>query len=838
MTACQKTETEGSASGEVTVSVAASLPAEMAETRANGDGGSINRCIMEIYLDGQLYGERKTADVDGLKASFTVRLLAGKSYDFVFWADHADTDGSDLHYNTGNLPTVTIADIDTYTGNDETRDAFFGATTLTANFSATLDVELRRPFGQLNVNTLDMADIPADMQPATATVAFESIPAGIDLLTGELTADSKEVEYTADIADSNTGLLMFDYIFAPAGADEQFLTNFSMAFTRKDGTAIDAPYDFSSIPVQRNYRTNVSGYLFTRQADITVEINPAFDGDITPWDGVSTKEVTPVSKEVDGTTRNVYIISEPAEFAWVAAQLQAKNPAVKYMELADDIDLGGHKVAITALISGIHFDGRNYAIKNYAVETDTQAAGLFCDVATATVRNLTLENAHVTAINDGGGNAYAGALMGRTYGTIVVENVHVVNPTIEGVNKVGGLVGFVAENNITATGCSVEGGSVSTTFVEGESGQIGGFIGYLGSLYGTTCTITDCHVANTTVNAHMTRADRTISKFIGCFQGNQATDVLTIDNCSVENVTLNPLDDMAASYFSPYGDLLGGQRVGLGTVNITNSETAIVLSTPAHLVAFAEAANANKGADFANKTVKLDADIDLAGIEWIPANCFSASKFVFDGQGHTIKNMNVVQNNAYGNGFFSNIVSGTVKNITFDNARVSKTAENPYSGNCYGIVSGYTYGSVLFENVHVKNSNIYGYGKVGGIIGMAADKGGTTVITGCSVKETNIAAAYNAGGIIGLAQNAVELNNAVTENVTWAQAPDETYADLDETGYDVDNNPVTVKGTYMVYQEWRYAAWGDYYTDYYYADREVKLSNETFLADGLCHNRE
>ena len=64
MTACQQAEeTSGAASGEVDVMVTTTLPAEMGLTRAAGDGTSIHRCIMEIYLDGTLYGSRKVASV-------------------------------------------------------------------------------------------------------------------------------------------------------------------------------------------------------------------------------------------------------------------------------------------------------------------------------------------------------------------------------------------------------------------------------------------------------------------------------------------------------------------------------------------------------------------------------------------------------------------------------------------------------------------------------------------------------------------------------------------------------------------------------------------------------
>ena len=836
MTACQKTEMSDATSGNTQITVKAALPAQMAETRAAGDGTTVNRCIMQIYLDGKLYGERQVAAVENLSATFSVRLVAGKTFDLVFWADKSGADiNTDLHYNTADLANVAFTG--DYIGNDDARDAFFGTAQVISDKSQAVNVELKRPFGQLNVKTLDLAEVKAAspaLEPKKVKIEFASVPTGINLLTGELTDAKSAVAYAdaAAVVDAE-GHLSFDYVLAPAGT-EQFLADFTMSFLDENGAEVAGAYDFSSIPVQRNYRTNVSGNLLTKKADINVEVKPEFDGVIEPWDGESLKAVTPVSKEFDGAVRDVYCIYSPAEMAWVADQLNAGNNQIKYLEIENDIDMGGYALAITRA-SNIVLEGQGYTLSNYSVEKNTQSAGLFCDAVSVTVRNLTIENANVKAVNDGNGNAYAGALMGRTYGTIVLDNVHSVNSTVEGVNKVGGLVGFVAENHIEATNCSVKSGSVTTSYVEGESGQIGGLVGYLGSLFGSTCTFTGCSVEDTVINAYMTREDRTVSKFIGCFQGNQASDVVVIDNCRVVNVTLNALDDMAASHFSQYGDLLGGQRVGKGTVKISNSDTSIVISTAAQLVAFSDLTAPDKGKSFSGKTVKLDADIDLNGVNWVPANCFSASKFVFDGQGHTIKNMSAINNLNYGNGFFSNIVGGTVKNVTFDNARVSRFNSNTLSGNIYGIVSGYTYGNVLFENVHVKNSAIYGYGKVGGIIGMASDKGGTTVLTDCSVSDTDIYGVYNAGGLIGMAQNQVELNNPSTENVRWGYPSSETYVELNETATDAEGNPIVVNGTYWKYSNYYYAAWADYYSDYYYSDQE--LSNGKYLADGLCHNK-
>ena len=354
--------------------------------------------------------------------------------------------------------------------------------------------------------------------------------------------------------------------------------------------------------------------------------------------------------------------------------------------------------------------------------------------------------------------------MGRTYGTIIVENVHVVNPTIEGVNKVGGLVGFVAENHIEATNCSVSGGSVSTSYVEGESGQIGGLIGYLGSLFGSECVIRDCSVENTVINAYMTREDRTVSKFIGCFQGNQATDVVTIDNCHVSNVTLNALDDMAASHFSQYGDLLGGQRYGNGTVNITNSETANLISTRTQLENLAAAVN--NGNNFSKIVFRLENDIDLENEPWTPIGKSDKTfNGIFDGNGHTISNLMIDTPSKSDIGFFGFTQQGEIKNLNFHNATVKGYLD-------VGVVAGTPYTS-KYSNITLTGTiQVEGFAYVGGMFGKNAYANLTNLTIDADDESYVKAESENyrtyVGGVVGfMGEGSIDVTNVVSNiNVT------------------------------------------------------------------------
>ena len=431
-----------------------------------------------------------------------------------------------------------------------------------------------------------------------------------------------------------------------------------------------------------------------------------------------------------------------------------------------DIDLANSAI-VTSNVNNVEIDGQGHAISNYTVSTNTQSAGLFCDAVTVTVKNLILKNAKVTAINDGKGNAYAGALFGRTYGTIIVSNVKVIDPVIEGVNKVGGLVGFVAENHIEATDCSVDGGSITTSLVEGESGQIGGLIGYLGSLYESTCSISGCSVENTTINAYMTREDRTISKFIGCFQGNQASDILSIDNCHVTNVTLNALDDMAKAHFSLYGDMLGGQRYGNGTVNITNCDTDIIIYTKEQLAALAK--NVNSGTGYSKYQFKLGADIDLNNETWTPIGTSDkAFQGNFDGNGHTISNLKAGTSSQNDVGLFGFTTNGTIKNIHIHNAQIKGYLD-------VGVVAGTPY-TTKYSNIKVTGLiKVDGFSYVGGMFGknvyanltdltIDADEG--SYVKAYSV-EGSTGTAYNTyvGGVIGFIGEGTHKLSNVESNI-------------------------------------------------------------------------
>lgn len=277
---------------DVTVSVSVPYSTQVKSAENPGDGTMVTRCILEIYQDGVLYGERQSVDFAG-SASFNARLVAGDTYDFVFWADYAEgnaTEGfQDVSYNTAEGLTAITVISDGYLNNDDKRDAFFGSYNVTIENGKTYDYTLTRPFGRVQMFTTDIQSAETDLTGATVKVSFAQVPAGFNALSKTVSSERIEIVpaaaapvFEVPAADDAEAQLSYDYIFA-SGNDGETLVNFSLDI-EKDGQTLCSGFSADNIPVRQNYRTNVKGSFLSQSGsdvDIDVDINPGFeDGDI------------------------------------------------------------------------------------------------------------------------------------------------------------------------------------------------------------------------------------------------------------------------------------------------------------------------------------------------------------------------------------------------------------------------------------------------------------------------------------------------------------------------------------------------------------------------------
>ena len=314
----------------------------------------------------------------------------------------------------------------------------------------------------------------------------------------------------------------------------------------------------------------------------------------------------------------------------------------------------------------------------------------------------------------------------------------------------------------------------------------------------------------------------------------------------------------ATEQSDPVTEDAGNQPEGDG--DGTNAEQAAVSDAVAEVTikgeaktysslqeAMTEAAAASKTAS--NKVeVKLLDDVDLDGTDWTAVD---VGTITIDGQGHTIRNMRISKASSgnYGAGFIWNATGTlTIKNITFDKASVCKVYN---SHNVVGIVVGYTYGTTVFDHVKVTNSGVYGFGKVGVLLGMGADPGVKVTFSNCESTGNTIYARYDAGGLAGNIQRAqkngvaeaeanVQITGCVVDHNTFISSAPSSTEELntkvaaDDTAGDAPCvlTGKTISGPFWLDSGYYWPAYAEYYCSYGSSKHDCKLENGGDLANG------
>ena len=291
---------------------------------------------------------------------------------------------------------------------------------------------------------------------------------------------------------------------------------------------------------------------------------------------------------------------------------------------------------------------------------------------------------------------------------------------------------------------------------------------------------------------------------------------------------------MKVSHFSPFTavfarDYWTDHAADGYATPVDTADKVVTVSSAEELALFAKEVT-DDGKNYSGYTLNLANDVDLGEYLWKPINGYKRlSGIVVNGNGHTIRNMKVrgcTNSSLYGAGFIGDINGAvTVKDIAFDGADVFfvNDAKPQFAGNVGGIVLGYTYGTTLFENVSVTNSSIWGYGKIGILLGMGADPGVKVTFKDCVSKNNTIHAAYDMGGLAGMIQRGNGVDNASVENCTVENITVDYYEECvdvqgkatlkenDKNGADVIKE---VSGKYWVNGGYYWGGYADYYVSY------------------------
>lgn len=151
-------------------------------------------------------------------------------------------------------------------------------------------------------------------------------------------------------------------------------------------------------------------------------------------------------------------------------------------------------------------------------------------------------------------------------------------------------------------------------------------------------------------------------------------------------------------------------------------------------------------------------DLDFANFTWNPNNKNVEFSGLLNGNGHTIKNISIINNSDKDHmSIINRLTGGTIMNLNFDNIKIEGKSETKDVAERVGII-GRMYGGYV-HNVDVTNISLYGYRRIGAIVGHVSDgdnyfseisivNDNNHIITGSNSKD-----GQDIGGIIGLVQN-------------------------------------------------------------------------------------
>ena len=199
---------------------------------------------------------------------------------------------------------------------------------------------------------------------------------------------------------------------------------------------------------------------------------------------------------------------------------------------------------------------------------------------------------------------------------------------------------------------------------------------------------------------------------------------------------------------------------------ITENNGIYEIGKLSQLINFQE--QVNNGNTFKKSTVVLTNDIDLSCIaNWKPiGNSENSFQGTFDGQNHTIKNLNCVMEGKSNIGLFGMTVNGEIKNLTVENAIITGRLN-------VGVVAGTPYTS-KYTNVSVTGHvEVNGMSYVGGVGGKNAYANWTNITI--NVDETSYVNANSiengtayrtyVGGVVGFMGEGGHTFENVTSNI-------------------------------------------------------------------------
>ena len=377
------------------------------DTRAISDGKSADVLVYAVFdKDGNRLSNIQAVTKTGVTFPTTesITLAKGQTYKVAFWAQ--DDDCKAYTVDTDKMSVaVNYANDENKVNNDETRDAFFKTVEFTVNGNQTIDVELKRPFAQINVGVYKTdweAAVKSGIEIQESSVVIKNAATSINLLTGEVGDETTDmvVSYLSD-AIPNEDLkvdlngdgdyddenevykwLSMSYILVAdrnadtdnngvLGDERATLESLQYTFSPIVGNDITFGDGLNSVPVQRNWRTNILGQLLTGDIEFNITINPIFEGDINVENPTSIIYATSQDELENATIEdNATIFLAAGEYT-IPSSAKGKTLTIKGTGNPADVEVAVAKVGTTYEGCDYNLDGSTVTFEGITITTNS-----------------------------------------------------------------------------------------------------------------------------------------------------------------------------------------------------------------------------------------------------------------------------------------------------------------------------------------------------------------------------------------------------------------------------------------------------------------------------------
>lgn len=380
-TSCEN-DLELGATGKTSV-VSFSVESPEMASRAYSDGLSATKLQYAVYEGEQILPALTKTDgtING-KTTVNLQLTTGNTYTVIFWAAAPDAPYS---VNFANK-TMTV-DYTNAVSNAENRDAFYAKKTFTVTGSQTETIELRRPFAQLNIGTADYVDAKkAGYEPKYSGVKVKNVYTTLNLWDGgvdgatEVMFDYAAIPAGEDFPVSGYDYMSMNYLLV---ASTKALVDIEFGYTETDASAAMTRI-VGSVPVQRNYRTNIFGQLLTSDVAVNVVIDPIY--------------------EEPAHEANLQYAATYGGIVKLTQDVVLDNTINVLAGKAMEIDLNGYKISGT--------------------DKGTASFGLFNNKGTLTIKDSSTGKTGAITLNateNRGWNAYSSVISNNPGGKVIVE---------------------------------------------------------------------------------------------------------------------------------------------------------------------------------------------------------------------------------------------------------------------------------------------------------------------------------------------------------------------------------------------------------------------------------